>query len=163
MLEGDPVASALLAMMTEGIVRTVRTVRTQISKDLRWVVRCMEWKGTASDLLGDLGAVIDESLVRSRPWPKTPRDLGGRVRRIPSLLRTKGVEIEIAGPQGHSNARMMYITARIEVARKTPVAPVPPLAKGVSVETPKPTDGADDGVAEEDEVLANEYSPDPLD
>jgi len=57
---------------------------------------------------------------------------------------------------------MMYITARIEVARKTPVAPVAPLAKGVSVETPKPTDGADDGVAE-DEVLANEYSSDPLD
>ncbi len=58
---------------------------------------------------------------------------------------------------------MMYITARIEVARKTPVAPVAPLAKGVSVETPKPTDGADDGVAEESEVWANEYSSDPLD
>ncbi len=73
------------------------------------------------------------------------------------------MEIDFHGPEGHANAKMIYITAKVEVLRKTPVAPVAPLAKGVSVETPKPTDGADDGVAEEDEVLANEYSPDPLD
>ena len=162
-LEADPVATALLAMMTGGIVRTVRTVRPRISKDLRRATYCREWKGTASDLLGDVGSVVDESLVRSRAWPKTPRDLGGRLRRIRSLLSTKGMEIDFHGPEGHANAKMIYITAKVEVLRKTPVAPVAPLAKGVSVETPKPTDGADDGVAEEDEVLANEYSPDPLD
>ena len=73
------------------------------------------------------------------------------MRRIQSLLRTKGVEIEIAGPQGHANARMMYITARIEVARKTPVAPLAPVAingagKGSVPSAPK------DVVLEEDEV-----------
>ena len=163
MLEADPVATALLSMMRGGIVRTVRTVRPRISKDTRRVVRCMEWKGTAGELLGDLGAVVDESLVRSRAWPKNPRDLGGRLRRIRTLLSTKGMEIEFAGPEGHANAKMIYITAKVEVIGKTKVAPVAPVAKGVSVETPKPTDGADDGVAEESEVWANEYSSDPLD
>ena len=87
------------------------------------------------------------------------------MRRIRSLLLTKGMESEFAGPEGHANAKMIYITAKTEVLRKTPVAPVAPLAKGVSVETPKPTDGADDGVsvAEEGEVCANEYSSAPLD
>jgi hypothetical protein len=37
-LEADPVATALLAMMRGGIVRTVRPVRTMISNDLRRVV-----------------------------------------------------------------------------------------------------------------------------
>ena len=126
-----------------------------ISNNPRRVVRYMEWKGTASNLLGDLGSVVDQSLVRSRAWPKTPRDLGGRLRRIQSLLSTKGVEIEFAGPEGHANAKMIYITAKVEVLRKTPVAPVAPLANGVSVERSKPTDDMDDDVlpaAEEDEV-----------
>jgi len=155
-LEADPVASALLAMMKGGIVRTVRTVRPAISKDGRRVTHCMEWKGTAGDLLGDLGSVVDQSLIRSRAWPKTARDLGGRLRRIRSLLSTKGIEIDFHGPEGHANAKMIYITAKVEVLRKTPVAPVAPLANGANVETPKSTDGVDELRAEEDEVCANE-------
>jgi len=66
------------------------------------------------------------------------------------------MEIEFAGPEGHANAKMIYITAKVEVLRKTPVAPVAPLANGANVETPKSTDGVDELRAEEDEVCANE-------
>jgi len=42
---------------------------------------------------------------------------------------------------------MIYITARIEVIRKTPIAVVASFANGVSVEAPKPTDGTGNGSA----------------
>ena len=57
-IEADPVAAAIVAMMTGGAVRAVRTVRTMISKDPPRVTRCYEWKGAAVDLLGELNGIV---------------------------------------------------------------------------------------------------------
>src|SRR5262249_10660493 len=47
-LEGDPVAGALLAMMKGEIVRTVRTMRPMISKDRRRGGCVRQWEGKAN-------------------------------------------------------------------------------------------------------------------
>jgi hypothetical protein len=161
-IEADPVAAAVVAMMTGGTARTVRTVRTMISKDDQRVIRCYGWKGAAGNLLGDLSTIVDPVIARGRCWPKTPRELAGRLRRVTPLLRHKGIEIEFRGAEGHANTRMIYITAKVPSVRKTPLASFAPFANGIRVNTPELTEGLDDDLppAEEDEVYDNdEMSP----
>ncbi len=160
-IEADPVAAAVIAMMTRTGVRTVRTVRTMISKNDQRVISRYEWKGAAGDLLRDLSTIVDSMIVRGRRWPKTPRELAGRLRRVTPLLRHKGIEIEFRGAEGHANTRMIHITARVSTG-KTPFASFASLANGISVETPAPMEGFYDDLppAEEDEVYdTDEASP----
>src|SRR5262249_7510347 len=139
------------------MVRTVRPVRPMVSKDCRRVTYCRQWKGTAADLLRDLSSVVDQPLISSRAWPKNPRDLGCRLRRITDLLSTKGVEIDFRGPEGHANIKMIYITVKIEVIRETQVAPIAPLANRARTECSTDDDFPP---AEEDEVYdTDEASP----
>jgi hypothetical protein len=161
-IEADPVAGAVVAMMMGGTARAVRTVRTMISKDDHRVIRCYEWRGAAGDLLRKLSAIVDPVIVRARCWPKTPRELAGRLRRVTPLLRHKGIEIEFRGAEGHANTRMIYITAKVPSVRKTPIAPFASFANGISVKRPEPTEGNDHHLlaTEEDEVYdTDETSP----
>ena len=70
----------------------------------------------------------NSALMRSREWPKNPRQLAGRLRRARPLLRHKGIEIEFR-EEGHSNARMIYFTAYPSFFGER-VAPLAPLADG---------------------------------
>ena len=86
-IDADPVANA---------VRAIMATRT-------------EWTGTASDLLGDLAEVADESVVKSRTWPGNPRALGGRLRRAATFLRKVGIEISFER-EGRARTRTILIT-----------------------------------------------------
>ena len=71
MIEADPVAATVRALMAE------RTV----------------WTGTASDLLGALIDLAGERMAKSKAWPNSPRALAGRLRRAATFLRGIGIEV----------------------------------------------------------------------
>ena len=85
-IEADPIATAVRAMMT---------ART-------------EWTGTASDLLGALGEVAGERAAKSKTWPDSARALAGRLRRAATFLRKIGIEITF-DREGRARTRIIHI------------------------------------------------------
>ena len=71
-LDAEPVAQALIEMVGEGLVQ-----------------------GTASSLLRQVAEHLsdDHVIKRSPAWPKGPRAMANRIRRIAPMLRTSGVEV----------------------------------------------------------------------
>lgn len=120
-IEANLCAAAVLTMMGEAALRAVRAVETVRPSNIQL------WKGTAASLLQELDN-RNSALMRSREWPKNPRQLAGRLRRARPLLRHKGIEIEFR-EEGHSNARMIYFTAYPSFFGER-VAPLAPLADG---------------------------------
>ena len=88
MIEADPVAAAVRAVMEE---------RT-------------EWKGTATDLLGALAEAAGERVAKSKIWPASPRALSGRLRRAATFLRKIGIEIDHV-KEGQARTRIIHIKA----------------------------------------------------
>ena len=86
-IDADPVAAAVRAVMTE------RTV----------------WTGTASDLLGALGEAAGERIAKSKTWPDSPRALSGRLRRAAAFLRKIGIEVAF-DREGRARTRVIHIT-----------------------------------------------------
>jgi hypothetical protein len=86
-IDADPVAAAVRAVMTE------RTV----------------WTGTASDLLGALAEVVGERVAKSKTWPDSPRAVASRLRRAATFLRKIGIEIGF-GREGRARTRTISIT-----------------------------------------------------
>ena len=60
------------------------------------------WTGTAADLLGDLGNLVEPGLRRSAIWPKSPRGLAGALKRVMAGLRAVGIAVgfDRKGKQG---------------------------------------------------------------
>jgi len=58
------------------------------------------FEGTAEDLLERLEGIAGEAATRRREWPKSPRALSGKLRRIAPNLRALGVEVEFAKESG---------------------------------------------------------------
>jgi hypothetical protein len=110
-IDADPVAAA---------VRAIMATRT-------------EWTGTASNLLGDLAEVVGERVVKSKPWPNSPRALAGRLRRGATFLRKVGIEISF-WREGRARSRIIRITAPDKAAAEssTPslISPKPNSGKG---------------------------------
>ena len=70
-----------------------------------------QWTGSASDLLQAGTNVAGNSTVGNRfGWPKNPRALAGRLRRVQTFLRTLGIEI-VFGREGRLGTRTIRITA----------------------------------------------------
>ncbi|WP_245473786.1 hypothetical protein [Bradyrhizobium zhanjiangense] len=87
-LDADPVATAVRAMMT------MRTV----------------WTGTASDLLGVLAEAVSERVAKSKSWPDGARALAGRLRRAATFLRKVGIDIVFQKEQNRTRTRTITIT-----------------------------------------------------
>ncbi|MEZ5792378.1 MAG: hypothetical protein R3D34_16870 [Nitratireductor sp.] len=87
LIDADPVAAAVRAVMTE------RTV----------------WTGTATDLLGALGEVAGDRIAKSKTWPESPRALSGRLRRAATFLRKIGMEVSFER-EGRTRIRVIRIT-----------------------------------------------------
>jgi hypothetical protein len=64
------------------------------------------WTGTATELLELLGALVSESVKKSRAWPITAQGLGNRLERAAPGLRAHGVSIT----RKHSGVRLVTIT-----------------------------------------------------
>ena len=131
-IDADPIATAVRALMEP---RTERTVRTQ----------------TASDLLGALAEKAGERVAKAKTWPDNARALGGRLRRAAPLLRKIGIEIDFVR-EGRARTRTIVITAeagkdgKFTSASSAPSAAVPKsnLANGFAAPNPRTqTDDAD--------------------
>jgi hypothetical protein len=68
-----------------------------------------KWTGTAGDLLKNLEAAIEEPVKKSQAWPKTPRALSGRLRRLATFLRETGIEITFHEQKGTGGRRLLTI------------------------------------------------------
>ncbi len=75
-LEGDPVGAAVLTMMEQ----------------LQEQYQAEQWEGTCKDLLQRLESVDDRAKA-ARSWPKSPRALSDRLRRLATFLRESGIHI----------------------------------------------------------------------
>ena len=70
-----------------------------------------QWTGTASDLLQAGANAAGNPMVADRSgWPKNPRALAGRLRRVQTFLRTLGIEI-VFGRERRLRTRTIKITA----------------------------------------------------
>jgi len=115
-IDADPVAAAVRAVMTE------RTV----------------WTGTASDLLGALGEAAGERIAKSKTWPDSPRALSGRLRRAATFLRKIGIEVSFER-EGRARTRIIRITTsaagpapdRGGVQPSAPSVPSAPRSKSI--------------------------------
>ena len=108
-LESDVVATALLALLD----------------------RRSNWRGTATELLAELGNQTAEGTLRSRAWPKTARALSGRLRRAAPVLRTMGAEIDFQREAGSKSRRVIQV-------RRSPDSCVATVATvALPVEAPK--------------------------
>ena len=66
------------------------------------------WTGTASALLNELDQCTPDRMTRQRLWPKTPTDLGNRLRRVSNLLPQKRVTISFRR-RGKGGTRMIEL------------------------------------------------------
>jgi hypothetical protein len=58
------------------------------------------WEGTCKDLLSELQRLVTDSVKTSRDWPRTPRALSSRLRRLATFLREVGIIIEFGARSG---------------------------------------------------------------
>lgn len=83
------------------------------------VIRLMQerdsepYEGTATELLNELRALhhLQQEVLRSKDWPKSPRSLSAALSRLAPNLRHAGIEIE-RGSAGHGNARRNTLIIR---------------------------------------------------
>jgi hypothetical protein len=101
-----------------------------------------EWTGTASDLLGALGGMAGERIVKSKTWPDGPRALAGRLRRAATFLRKIGIEIGF-DREGRARTRVIHITGTtVPVAPAAAAAgPSVPSAASASMSKSNPANG----------------------
>ena len=81
-----------------------------------------QWKGTATELLGALGAEVCEPQTRSKEWPQSARALSGRLRRAATFLRKVGVEIDFK----KEGIRTIHLSFAAEHGGTQPSAPSAP-------------------------------------
>ena len=119
-IDADPIAAAVRGLMT------TRTV----------------WTGNASDLLGALGEVVGERVMKSKTWPDNPRALAGRLRRAATFLRKIGIEISF-GREGRARTRTISITTSSShpAPENDRVRPSTLSASSASTPKPNPTNG----------------------
>jgi hypothetical protein len=87
-LDADPLGAALLTMMDTGEL----------------------WDGTCKELLLKLEGLVDEGTKRSREWPKSPRSVSGRLRRLATFLRESGIHVTFP-LKGAKGRRILTIRA----------------------------------------------------
>src|SRR5215472_4445304 len=72
------------------------------------------WTGSASDLLRAGAGLADPGVPsRAAAWPKSPRELAGRLRRAQTFLRVLGIHIAF-GREGRAGTRVIRIRTRPE-------------------------------------------------
>lgn len=123
-IDADPVASAVRALMA---TRTVRTV----------------WTGNATDLLGALEGVVGERAAKSKTWPESPRALSGMLRRAATNLRKIGIEISF-GREGRARTRIINIAIAPSgpAPENAGVQPSAPSASSALAPKPCPANGS---------------------
>src|SRR6266481_4325674 len=75
---------------------------------------CDSWTGSASDLLRAYAdRAGDDVSRRSAGWPRNPRALAGKLRRMQTFLRTVGIEIAFSR-EGRAGTRTIHMSAALD-------------------------------------------------
>ena len=88
-LESDPVSAAIVVL-----------IDSEKSQG--------QWTGTSGDLLRCLERLVEVGVKRLPAWPRTPRGLSGRLRRLTTFLRESSIEITYH-PKGSGGQRLLTI------------------------------------------------------
>lgn len=98
-LDSDPVASALLEFVhsTDGP---------------------FEWTGISNELLEELNRV-NAAITRTPTWPKTPKGLSSRLRRMATFLRETGIDVTFPNSQTKTTGGRRVLTIRRIAAGNT--------------------------------------------
>ena len=126
-LESDPVGAAVFALFGDE------------------TDEC-EWSGRSKDLLKFLEQRVDERVQKSRAWPKTPRGLSSRLRRLVSFLREADIEIIFPDPHNRATGGQRILTIRrmpshLTATTGTTTAAEPPSLLNQSSRTGEASDG----------------------
>jgi hypothetical protein len=79
------------------------------------IARQPDWKGTATELLGELNATAADELRKSDNWPKTSRGMSGALRRIAPGLRKLSYTLEFGERESNSQRnRIIHLAAPVE-------------------------------------------------
>jgi hypothetical protein len=142
-LDGDPVAVAISALMDE----RERTEGTDV------------WEGNCKALLASLEPLTAEGVKRSHHWPKTPRALSGRLRRLVTFLRESGIEISFC-PRGSKGKRPLTIERKWSHSTATTATSDSKEAPDHGDTAERPNGGMSSGV-EDQSPPSEEPSPQP--
>jgi hypothetical protein len=66
--------------------------------------------GLPGDLLKRLERIVEDNVKKSPAWPKTPRGISSRLRRLATFLRESGIEITFHDQKGTGGRRCLTIT-----------------------------------------------------
>lgn len=101
-----------------------------------YVLTLDAFTGRAGELLAKLDGMATDADKRLKTWPKTPRALGGMLRRLAPDLRTAGVDVTFGREAGGQRRRFVTVT-RLGTQSTVPIVPIVP--------TPGNTDQNRDG------------------
>jgi hypothetical protein len=110
-LEGNKLADALIGFMAD---------------------KPEPWCGSAEELRNELNTRVDKQVRLKRYWPKTPRGLSGKLRRLAAdLRRANKLDIQFGYREGHEGKRVISIErfnhpTEQERESKQPAAPAAP-------------------------------------
>lgn len=112
-----------------------------------------EWSGTAKELLEVLTECTGDATAKAREWPKSPRAIGGMLRRLAPNLRVAGLYVAFTNPHGKRLITLTQATsAKIRAAGASTVptdpASAPSSANGTQ-EDLSGTQARSDGTFEE--------------
>jgi hypothetical protein len=93
-LESDPVSAAVVVLIDEKHDES-------------------QWTGTAKEMLAALEETVEERVKKSPAWPKTPRALSSRLRRLATFLRESGIEIIFHEQKGTGGRRLLTVTRNV--------------------------------------------------
>ena len=81
-----------------------------------------KWKGTSAELLLALNDQVGEKATKCQDWPKTPRGISGKLRRLTPLFRKVGLTADFA-EEGHEKKKVWALEI---VAKTQPAQPAQP-------------------------------------
>jgi len=67
------------------------------------------WEGTHAELKLKLEALVSDTTMKSKDWPKSARGFSGKLWRLAPALRQRGLEIERTGREGGTGRRLVSI------------------------------------------------------
>jgi hypothetical protein len=119
-LESDPVSAAILALISDEAGEG-------------------QWSGTAGGLLKHLERIVEDGVKKSPAWPKTPRGLSSRLRRLTTFLRESGTEVTFHDQKGTGGQRMLTVRRMAShliapTATTASAEPGSPLNQAISTE-----------------------------
>jgi hypothetical protein len=126
-LESDPVGAAMLALISD-------------EKNEG------QWRGISKELLKQLEQIVEEGVKKSPAWPKTPRGLSSRLRRLATFLREAGVEITFPDTEKRAAAGARILTiSRMASHSTAPTATIVTTARVSPLNEPVSTGTASGG------------------